>query len=76
MRANYNRQARRVALCSRTRGWCRRERAVSAGRVWLTAFGHDLAVVAERIEFELPVELVELLSPACLPTPASVGSQR
>lgn len=76
MRANYNRQARRVALCSRTRGWCRRERAVSAGKVWLTAYGLDLARVAERVEFELPAELVELLSPACLPTPARLRAQR
>jgi hypothetical protein len=67
MRANYNRQTRRAALCSRTRGWCHHERAVSARRVWLTAYGHDLARVAERVELELPAELVELLSPACLP---------
>lgn len=72
MRANYNRQARRVAICSRARGPRDRRRLISPGRVWLTAFGLDLAPVAERIEFELPAELLDLLSPACLPTPASL----
>ena len=84
MRANCNRQARRVALCLyesemdviRARGPRGHKRAISRGSVWLTAYGHDLARVAERIEFELPAELVALLSPACLPTAASLGSPR
>jgi len=75
MRANYNRQSRRVALCSKARGWHGHGRTTSPKSVWLTAYGHDLAPVAERIELELPAELVYLLSPACLPTPASLGSR-
>jgi len=84
MRANYNRQARRAALCLhgsemdviRARGPRDHQRPISRGRVWLAAYGHDLSRVAERIEVELPTELVALLSPACLPTPASLGSPR
>ena len=71
MSPNYNRQARRVALCSiRTRERRGRQRAFSPDRVWLTAYGHDLARVAERIEFELPEELVQLLSAAGIPSAA------
>ena len=70
MRATFNRQARREALCIRARSRRRHKRAAWPGRVWLTAYGHDLARVAERIEFELPADLVRLLSPAGLPAPA------
>jgi hypothetical protein len=90
MTAKYNRQARRLALClyeseilyesemdvTRARGPRDHKRATSRRSVWLTAYGHDLARVAERIEFELPAELAALLSPACLPTQASLGSTR
>ena len=70
MRANYNRQSRRVALCSKARGWHGHGRTTSPKSVWLTAYGHDLARVAERIEFEIPEELVQLLSPAGIPSAA------
>ena len=33
----------------------------------MTAYGPELAGIAERFEFELPAELVDLLSPRCLP---------
>ena len=76
MRANYNRQARRVAVCTRARGPHGHRRTISPGRAWLTAYGRDLARLAERIKYELPPELVDLLSPAGLPPPASPGSRR
>lgn len=72
MRANFNRQARRTALCIRARGRRGHKHPISPGRVSLTACDDDLVVAAERIQFELPADLVDLLSPACLPTPASL----
>jgi hypothetical protein len=67
MRAIYNRQARRAALCNGACSGLRGgERATSPARLWLTAYGQDLAQLAERVELELPTELVELLSPICL----------
>ena len=71
MMAHYNRQTRREGLCiracrSRSRG---HKRMTSRDGIWLTAYGHGLARHAETIEFELPAELVDLLSPACIPAP-------
>jgi hypothetical protein len=71
-----NRQARRVALCSRARRPRHgKRRARAASRIWLTAYGHDLAAVAARIagEIQLSEELVELLSPAGIPHQPTPG---
>jgi hypothetical protein len=78
VRSNYNRQARRAGLCIRARPPRGRERAISPGRVALTAYGSGLAEFAAYIAdgLELPTELVELLSPACLPTSAGLGPRR
>jgi hypothetical protein len=66
MRTRFNRQARRAALCNET---CRRgegrKRVISLERVWLAAYGRDLARLAERIDLELPAEIAEPLSPVC-----------
>ena len=77
MRTHYNRQARRAALCVGARGLERRRRASPVRRVWLTAYGRDLAQVATRIgeRIQLPRDLVELLSPAGLPTCAGVDDR-
>jgi hypothetical protein len=70
----HNRQARRVDLCIGSRRRQRRARASAVSGIWLTAYGRDLAQVAARIGdgIQLPPELVDLLSPACLPSSASI----
>ena len=75
MRTHYNRQARRAALCVGVPTRHSRRRASPVRRIWLTAYGRDLAQVATRIgeRIQLPRDLVELLSPAGLPTCAGVG---
>jgi hypothetical protein len=75
VRSNFNRQTRRAALCIGDRRPVRRRRATSPiSRIWLAAYGRDLARIAERIagELVLPAELSDLLSPACVPTSMSV----
>jgi hypothetical protein len=54
-----------------------RTRSRSLSRVWLTAYGRDLAQVAARVgdRIELPPELVDLLSPACLPGSTGFGDR-
>jgi hypothetical protein len=55
----------------------RRTRTRSLRRVWLTAYGRDLAQVATRVgsRIQLTPELVDLLSPACLPGSTGVGDR-
>jgi hypothetical protein len=65
MRTRFNRQARRAALCNKP---CRdgdRKHVISLERVWLAAYGRDLARLAERIELELPAEIAGPRSPVC-----------
>jgi hypothetical protein len=79
VRSNFNRQTRRAALCIGGRRRVHRRRARSPiSRIWLAAYGRDLARIAERIagDLVLPAELSDLLSPACLPTPMSVRDRR
>jgi hypothetical protein len=63
----YNRQARRAALCIGARRRHRRRRSNPLRRIWLTAYGRDLAKIAARIGDELSPEMTELLSPAGIP---------
>jgi hypothetical protein len=64
MRTNYNRRARREALCFGTPRPRGRRLPISRKRLALTADGDDLVLVAERIaeELDLSPELAELLT--------------
>src|SRR5262245_29472703 len=70
VRSIRNRQTRRSSLCNRARRPSGRRRVISPGRVALTAYGPGVAEIASFIadDLELPGEMVELLSPAGVPS--------
>jgi hypothetical protein len=64
VRSNHSRQTRRSGLCHRVRRPRGRKRAISPGRVALTAYGFGVSEFASYLadEIELSNEITELLS--------------